>query len=43
MAEVAFRKVLRIKLGQQQYFLLETERGGNIVDHPSTLRAMSIV
>jgi len=45
MAEVAFRKVLRIKfkLGQQHYFLLQIERGENIVDHPSTSTTMSIV
>jgi hypothetical protein len=45
MAKVAFRKVLGIKFrsGQQQYFLLETKRGENIVDHPSTSRVMSIV
>lgn len=45
MAEVAFNKMLRIKFKskQNQYFFLETERGGNIVNHPSTSRVMSIV
>jgi hypothetical protein len=43
MAKVAFRKVLGIKfrLGQQQYFLFETKRRENVVDHPSTSRMMS--
>jgi hypothetical protein len=45
MAEVAFRKVLGIKFRsrQQQYFLLKTKRGENIVDHPSTSRVMNIM